>query len=74
MTEKVHNAVTRQSLDIPEVNEVDADNKRRAEEAGVSDAAYIDYDEALENYRARPDIGGVITTTVVPVAPDELEE
>lgn len=29
---------------------------KRAEEAGVVDAAYVNYEEALENYQARPDI------------------
>lgn len=34
----------------------DLDNAAAAEAAGVKDAAYIDYDVALEAYEARPDI------------------
>lgn len=37
-----------------EVNDVE--NKAAAEAAGVLDAAYIDYDEALTAYEARDDI------------------
>lgn len=35
---------------------VDAEAAERAEGAGVVDAAYVDYDAALQNYEARPDI------------------
>lgn len=34
----------------------DLDNAAAAAAAGVKDAAYIDYDVALDNYAARPDI------------------
>lgn len=29
---------------------------KRAEDAGVIDAAFVNYEEALENYQARPDV------------------
>ena len=34
----------------------DAENVKTAEEAGVVDAAYVDYEKALKNYEARSDI------------------
>lgn len=34
----------------------DVENRAAAAAAGVKDAAYIDYDVALENYESRPDI------------------
>ena len=34
----------------------DVENRAAAKAAGVKDAAYIDYDVALENYESRPDI------------------
>lgn len=37
-------------------SEVDREAAERAEKAGVVDAAYIDYDAALKNYEARPDV------------------
>jgi len=42
---------------VAEVGPVDvADAKKRAEEAGVTDAAFIGYEEALHNYESRPDV------------------
>jgi hypothetical protein len=42
---------------VGEVGPVDIeDAKKRAEEAGVTDAAFIGYEEALHNYESRPDI------------------
>jgi hypothetical protein len=32
------------------------EDKERAEEAGVTDVAYVDYEKALENYEARVDV------------------
>lgn len=37
-------------------NEVDEDAAKRAEEAGVVDAAYVNYAGALKNYEERPDV------------------
>lgn len=36
--------------------EVDAEAAKRAEDAGVVDAAYVDYEKAIANYEARPDV------------------
>jgi hypothetical protein len=36
--------------------EVDDEARERAVDAGVVDAAYVDYEEALKAYEARPDI------------------
>lgn len=44
------------AFDVADENAVDNDAAKRAEEAGVVDAAHIDYVEALENYEARPDV------------------
>jgi len=42
---------------VAEVGPVDVeDAKKRAEEAGVTDAAFIGYEEALHNYESRPDV------------------
>lgn len=42
---------------VAEVGPVDvADAKKRAAEAGVTDAAFIEYEEALHNYESRPDV------------------
>ena len=35
---------------------VDAENVERAADAGVIDVAYIDYEEALDNYQNRSDV------------------
>lgn len=37
-------------------NDVDQEAAERAESAGVVDAAYVDYEVALKNYEARPDV------------------
>ena len=34
----------------------DVENKKKAEEAGVVDVAYVGYEEALKNYESRSDI------------------
>ncbi|QIN94107.1 hypothetical protein PP459_gp126 [Streptomyces phage Wakanda] len=42
---------------VGEVGPVDvADAKERAREAGVTDAAFVGYEEALHNYESRPDV------------------
>lgn len=38
------------------ITEVIEANAKAAEEAGVIDAAYVDYAHALENYESRPDV------------------
>lgn len=40
----------------PFQDKVDGEAKERAREAGVVDVSYVDYEEALEAYEARPDI------------------
>lgn len=37
-------------------NKVDEDRAKRADEAGVTDPAFVDYEQALENYEGRPDV------------------
>lgn len=37
-------------------NEVDEEAAKRAADAGVVDASYVDYDVALKNYEARSDV------------------
>lgn len=37
-------------------NKVDEERLERAEEAKVTDPAYVDYEHALENYESRPDV------------------
>jgi hypothetical protein len=37
-------------------NKVDEERAARAEEAKVSDSAFVDYEAALENYESRPDV------------------
>jgi len=37
-------------------NKVDEERAARAEEAKVTDPAFVDYEEALENYESRPDV------------------
>lgn len=37
-------------------NKVDEERVARAEEAKVTDPAYVDYEAALENYESRPDV------------------
>jgi len=42
---------------VAEVGPVDVeDAKERARKAGVTDAAFIEYEEALHNYESRPDV------------------
>jgi hypothetical protein len=42
---------------VAEVGPVDVeDAKERAREAGVADAAFIGYEEAMHNYESRPDV------------------
>lgn len=37
-------------------NKVDEDRAKRAEDAKVTDPAFVDYEHALENYESRPDV------------------
>lgn len=41
---------------VAETGPIDTGSKQLAEEAGVTDAAYADYAEALKNYEARDDV------------------
>lgn len=38
-----------------DLNDLDAEAAQRAEDAGVVHPAYVDYEEAIENYQDRPD-------------------
>lgn len=54
---KDYKPVTAQDALAPTVDHsVDKDAAERAERAGVVDAAYVDYEEALDNYQSRPDV------------------
>lgn len=37
-------------------NKVDEERAKRAEDAKVSDPAFVDYEHAMENYESRPDV------------------
>ena len=37
-------------------NKVDEETAKRTEEAGVTHPAFVDYEEAQENYQSRPDV------------------
>ena len=55
--DKEYKPVTAQEALAPTVdNTVDEDAAKRAEDAGVIAAAYVDYEKAMENYESRPDV------------------
>jgi hypothetical protein len=38
-----------------DLNDLDAEAQKRAEDAGVTKPEYVDYDKAIDNYQARED-------------------
>ena len=56
--EKVsYDGLTAEDVLAPNANNtVDEEAAKRAKEAGVVDAAYVGYADALKNYEARPDV------------------
>ncbi|AXH69719.1 hypothetical protein HWB79_gp091 [Streptomyces phage LukeCage] len=45
-----------QDVVAPHLDPLAGEDAKRAEEAGVKDSAYVDYEEALKNYESRPDV------------------
>jgi len=45
-----------QDVVAPHLDPLADEDAKRAEEAGVKDSAYVDYEEALKNYESRPDV------------------
>ncbi|AXH67369.1 hypothetical protein SEA_WOFFORD_233 [Streptomyces phage Wofford] len=48
----------RSSQDVvaPHLDPLADEDAKRAEEAGVKDSAFVDYEQALDNYQSRPDV------------------
>jgi len=56
MANEEYRPVTAQDRIAPHLeSEVDADAKKRAKDAGVVHAGYVDYEKALKNYEGRSD-------------------
>ncbi|QAY08852.1 hypothetical protein SEA_GENIE2_230 [Streptomyces phage Genie2] len=45
-----------QDVVAPHLDPLADEDVKRAEEAGVKDSAYVDYEVALDNYQSRPDV------------------
>ncbi|UMO76377.1 hypothetical protein SEA_TOMAS_233 [Streptomyces phage Tomas] len=47
---------TSQDVVAPHLDALEGEDAKRAEEAGVKDSAFVDYEDALHNYENRSDV------------------
>ncbi len=56
MAEYEYKPKTSQDVVAPHLDPLADEDAKRAEKAGVKDSAFVDYEEALDNYQSRPDV------------------
>jgi hypothetical protein len=56
MAEYEYKPKTSQDVVAPHLDPLADEDAKRAEDAGVKDSAFVDYEEALHNYESRPDV------------------
>lgn len=56
MAEYEYKPKTSQDVVAPHLDPLADEDAKRAEEAGVKDSAFVDYEDALHNYESRPDV------------------
>jgi hypothetical protein len=56
MAEYKYEPKTSQDVVAPHLDPLAGEDAKRAEEAGVKDSAFVDYEDALHNYESRSDV------------------